>query len=138
MRGFGTVLDQLRETMAVLKFVGGMSYEGESQGSRAQLWYIDSETVMLDLVSKPYDVLQPDTHFAGVAKRRSSGRFETPWVYLMNPAGGVHIEGSVVIKFRIAHLEDEMIRIIGSWTAEDEETVFRFDSHLQRVFEFGP
>lgn len=121
--------------MAVLKFTGGMSYEGISGGSRAELWLLDADTAVLDLISKPEEALQPDTRFLGVAKKTPGGRFETPWVYLMNPEGGVHIDGSVSIGFHIANLEDERIRIIGTWNREDEATMYRFDTHLQRSWE---
>lgn len=121
--------------MATLKFSGGISYQGISTGSRAVLWLIDSETVALDLISKPEEALQQDTRFLGLAKKTSGGQFVTPWTYLTNPEGGVHIDGSAVFEFYIAHLEDERIRIIGSWRAEDQETVYRFDSSLLRVWE---
>ena len=121
--------------MATLKFAGGMSYEGISTGSRAVLWLIDSETVALDLISKSEEALQQDTRFLGVARKTSAGQFITPWTYLVNPEGGVHIDGSVVIDFYIANLEDEKIRIIGTWRAEDQETVYRFDSYLPRSWD---
>ncbi|WP_312183868.1 hypothetical protein [Massilia timonae] len=55
--------------MTVLKFSGGISYSGTTGGSRAQVWLIDSETILIDLISKPWVALQPDTHFVGVAKK---------------------------------------------------------------------
>ncbi len=55
--------------MTILKFSGGISYEGATAGSRAQLWLLDSNMVMLDLVSKPWDELQPDTRFLAVAQK---------------------------------------------------------------------
>jgi hypothetical protein len=121
--------------VATLKFAGGMSYEGISTGSRAVLWLIDSETVAIDLTSKSEEALQPDTRFLGVAKKTSSGKFITPWTYLINPEGGVHIDGSAFIDFYISHLEDEKIRIIGTWHSEDEETIYKFDSYLPRSWD---
>lgn len=121
------------DNMVVMKFTGGISYTGAASGSRAQLWLLDANTIIVDLVSKPFDELQPDTHFIGVAKKTTNGRFVTPWVYLMNPEGGEHIEGSVRINFYIAHLEEEMIRVIGTWDVDDGETKWNFDNHLPRL-----
>jgi len=58
-----------KNKMTVLKFSGGISYSGTTGGSRAQVWLIDSETILIDLISKPWVALQPDTHFVGVAKK---------------------------------------------------------------------
>lgn len=121
--------------MTVLKFFGGISYSGTTGGSRAQVSLIDSDTILIDLISKPWDALQPDTHFIGVAKKRLNGKFVTPWVYLMNPQGGGHVEGSVQLSFHIAHLDDEIIRIIGTWVVGEDQTEWHFDNNLPRLRE---
>ena len=123
--------------MTILKFAGGISYEGATGGSRAQLWLLDSDTVMLDIVSKPWDELQPDTRLLAVAQKRSNGSFVTPWVCLMDPQGGEHIEGSAQFDFHIAHLDDEMIRVIGTWTVGEDSTEWQFDSLLPRLRELS-
>lgn len=119
--------------MEILKYEGGISYEGFSTGTRVnRFWFINAETVLLDLTSQPMDEKQPKTRFLGVAEKRSDGKFETPWVYLMNPEGGTHIDGSAYIGFHIAHHDDEIVRIIGTWTGEDE-SVYKFDCNLCRL-----
>lgn len=123
--------------MTVLKFSGGISYSGTTGGSRAQVWLIDSETILIDLISKPWVALQPDTHFVGVAKKRLDGKFVTPWVYLMNPQGGEHVEGSVQLSFHITHLDDEIIRIIGTWITGEDLTEWQFDNNIPRLRESG-
>ena len=123
--------------MTILKFAGGLSYEGATSGSRAQLWLIDSDTVMIDLVSKPWDESEPDSHLLAVAKKRANGNFVTPWVYLMTPDGAEHIEGSAQFRFHIAHLDDEMIRVVGTWTVGEDLTEWNFDSHLPRRQDAG-
>jgi len=108
------------------------SIERLASGSRIQRFeLIDTRTALLDLVSKPFDPKQPDTRFLGVAEMDRDGRFVTPWVYLMNPWGGEHIEGSAMITFHIAHHDSEILRIIGKW--HDEEASYAFDSNLQRL-----
>ena len=126
-----------KNKMTVLKFSGGISYSGTTGGSRAQVWLIDSETILIDLISKPWVALQPDTHFVGVAKKRLDGKFVTPWVYLMNPQGGEHVEGSVQLSFHITHLDDEIIRIIGTWITGEDLTEWQFDNNIPRLRESG-
>lgn len=76
--------------MTILKYEGGISYKGFSAGTRVQRFeLIDTKTILLDLVSKSGMENQPDTRFLGVAERKSDGRFETPWVYLINPLGEI-------------------------------------------------
>lgn len=119
--------------MTIMKYEGGISYEGLVSGSRAKrFWLLDTETVLLDLVSKATGEDQPATRFLGVAEKRR-GEFVTPWVYLMNPDDGTYMDGSASIAFCIGTHDDEILRVTGVWSAEDEKTCFKFDCNLRRV-----
>lgn len=122
--------------MSIMKFSGGISYEGISSGGSGvrRFYLIDENTVLLDLISKPYDEKQSDTRFLGIAEKQGDGNFVTPWIYLMNERGGVHLEGSAMISFYITHNDGYTIRIMGKWIAEDD-SIYKFDCNLPRDFE---
>jgi hypothetical protein len=114
-----------------MKYIGGVSYEGEASGSRVERFeLIDENTILLDWVSKSIDPAQPSSRFLAVAQKGTFGQFVTPWVYLLTPEGMGHPYGCARISFTIIHHDSTMIRIEGKWEDGDDETVYHFNAIL--------
>lgn len=120
--------------MCEVNYAGGLSYDGLAFGTRVQRFQlIDGDTILLDWVSRtgPSDPLA--NRFLGVAERNSSGEFVTPWVYLLPLDGAKTALSSSRIRFAIVHHESTVIKIVGIWEEDDEQTKYNFEAILHTV-----